>query len=219
MFYTIYRITNIINNKTYTGKHQTKDLNDGYMGSGKLISAAIKKYGIENFKKEILYVFDTEEEMNNKEKELVVVSEETYNLVEGGKGGFGYINKNGLAFGGDAKAASKKGNQVVIDKIRSDDNFREKYIQNYYQYLYPKRYCAKRFGSDNVFFGKKHTDEVKKIIGIKNSMHQTGPNNSNYGKCWITNGVENKSIKKEDLDIWLQKGYYKGRINGNKKNI
>ena len=96
MFYTIYKITNTINKKYYVGKHQTSHLDDGYMGSGKLLKAAIKKYGIENFTKEILFVFDNEEEMNQKEKELVILSESSYNLCEGGKGGFSYVNAKGL---------------------------------------------------------------------------------------------------------------------------
>ena len=66
------------------------------MGSGKLISYAIKKYGVDKFTKEILHIFDNETEMNAKEKELVEVNELTYNLIEGGQGGFGYINSNGL---------------------------------------------------------------------------------------------------------------------------
>ena len=96
MFYTIYKITNNLNGKYYIGKHQTKDLNDGYMRSGKLIKLAIDKHGRSNFTKEILHVFDNESEMNAKEKELVVISEQSYNLCEGGKGGFGYINQNEL---------------------------------------------------------------------------------------------------------------------------
>ena len=42
--------------------------------------------------------------------------------------------------------------------------------------------------------------------------HQRGKNNSQYGSCWITNGKENKKIKKEELDKYLELGYNKGRI-------
>ena len=94
MFYTIYKTTNLINNKTYIGKHQTKNLDDGYMGSGNLIRYAISKYGIDKFKKEILHVFDNEQDMNEAEKRLVIIGENSYNLHEGGHGGFGYINKH-----------------------------------------------------------------------------------------------------------------------------
>lgn len=95
MFYTIYKITNKINNKFYIGMHQTENLNDGYMGSGTRVRTAIKKYGIQNFHKEILFVFDNENDMRNKEKELVVISEMSYNLCDGGKGGWGYVNRTG----------------------------------------------------------------------------------------------------------------------------
>lgn len=39
-----------------------------------------------------------------------------------------------------------------------------------------------------------------------------GAKNSQFGTCWITNGKENKRIKKEKLDDYIILGYYKGRI-------
>lgn len=96
IYYTIYKTINNINKKYYIGKHQTENLNDFYFGSGIAIENAIKKYGRQNFEKEILFIFNTEEEMNEKEKELVteqvVKDENTYNLMIGGKGGITWQN-------------------------------------------------------------------------------------------------------------------------------
>ena len=96
MFYLVYKITNTVNDKFYIGCHKTKDKNDGYMGSGKLIKKAIEKYGVENFRKEILAECSTVEEMFEKEKELVVLNEKSYNLKYGGDGGFDFINDKRL---------------------------------------------------------------------------------------------------------------------------
>lgn len=87
MFFLVYRTTNKVNHKTYIGSHKTEDKNDSYMGSGKLVLAAIKKYGRESFRKDILFEANSPEEMFAKEKELVVLGSQSYNLKEGGYGG------------------------------------------------------------------------------------------------------------------------------------
>jgi len=96
MYYTVYKTTNTVNGRFYIGKHKTRDLNDGYMGSGKLLRQAIEKYGKDKFLKEILFIFNNEEDMSKKEKELVILSEQSYNICEGGNGGFDYINRSNI---------------------------------------------------------------------------------------------------------------------------
>ncbi len=96
MFYLVYKVTNLTNNKIYIGCHQTININDGYMGSGKLIKRAIKKYGLINFKKEILKMFNNVTDMFEYEKQLVnenyLNDGLVYNLTLGGNGGWSYIN-------------------------------------------------------------------------------------------------------------------------------
>ena len=97
MFFLIYKTTNKINGKCYVGSHKTKNLDDGYLGSGKYLIQSIKKHGPENFVREILFQFDNPKDMYAKEAEIVnenfLMNENTYNLKIGGFGGFDHINK------------------------------------------------------------------------------------------------------------------------------
>ena len=108
-YYYIYKLTNLVNNKIYVGKHITTNLDDGYMGSGKLIQLAEKKYGLDNFKKEIVCFCESEEELNQKEAEIVneefLKRDDVYNLKLGGDGGWDHTkgmatvkDKNGNCF-------------------------------------------------------------------------------------------------------------------------
>ena len=69
----------------------TDNLNDGYLGSGRALSASIKKYGRDCFIRDVLFELPSEESMNLKEKELVteelVNDPNCYNLAVGGEGG------------------------------------------------------------------------------------------------------------------------------------
>lgn len=209
MLYTIYKITNKINNKFYIGKHQTNFLDDNYMGSGKLIQAAIKKYGKDNFTKEILFVFDNEQEMNQKEKELVVISEMSYNLCEGGKGGFSYVNKN-VWQGQKRIDHNRKFSGVRNFTFEQRSRYAKDNVKNRVGIHSPDYNRTTHIGIGS-FAGKHHSEETKRKIGEANSINQLGEKNSQHGTMWVTDGSTNKKIKKEELDKWVQLGYIKGR--------
>ena len=91
MSYIIYKTTNTVNGKYYIGVHN--DTKSNYLGSGKALLNAIKEHGRENFVRETLEVFDTEEDAYLREAQIVnesfVASRNTYNIGKGGKGGPG----------------------------------------------------------------------------------------------------------------------------------
>jgi len=86
----IYLTTNTINNKIYVGQHTGNNLD--YLGSGKYVKRALKKYGSENFKRETLQECTTQNELDAAEihwiKTLNSTNKEVgYNLELGGRGG------------------------------------------------------------------------------------------------------------------------------------
>lgn len=58
----IYKTTCLVNGKIYIGKHEGNE-NDNYLGSGEIFSLALRKYGKENFKREILRRCETLHEL------------------------------------------------------------------------------------------------------------------------------------------------------------
>lgn len=88
----IYQTVNLVNNKKYIGK-QWNTLNKKYLGSGKALKLAIKKYGIQNFRKDVLEdLIDDFTTLSEKEIYYInlydaVHSKEFYNIASGGTGG------------------------------------------------------------------------------------------------------------------------------------
>lgn len=212
MFYTIYKITNQINGKFYIGSHKTKDLNDDYMGSGKYLKRAQEKYGVENFTKEILFVFDNPEDMYAKEAEIVTVDfiaeENTYNIKVGGFGGFDYVNANGLnIMWKDPKARAELTSKTLKQRWQdTPESFSDEFRRN-------AGTRSESFISANLkgtFRGKSHTEEAKAAIAAKNSVHQKGENNSQYGTRWV-HSLELQQSKKIRATDPLPDGWLEGR--------
>jgi hypothetical protein len=94
-YYHIYKIINLINHKIYIGRHYG-NIEDKYSGSGLLLNKAYKKYGKNNFKKELIEINNNLLENKNREKfwikELNSFQPNGYNINEGGDGGDNLTN-------------------------------------------------------------------------------------------------------------------------------
>lgn len=133
----IFMVENLVNGKKYIGK-QVND-KPSYMGSGIILKAAIKKYGKENFRKEILEYCNTKEELNAREIYWIdrydaVNSDMFYNLALGGQGG-------------------DLSQFIDFSKLKGKKIHSEKYL---------KELSEKMKGDLNPMKGKTHTPEVRK---------------------------------------------------------
>jgi len=210
--YIVYKVTNLVNNKYYIGVHKTDNINDGYLGSGVAIRNAIKKYGVKNFKKEIIDIFF--EEKNAYKKEAILVTEEEascktcYNIKPGGYGGFSYINSNKLNWQHSNREASIKNLKLgtpALQKKLKEPEFNKQFCKSVSNGL--KNYFKE---NPSFWIGKKHTEASKnKMREIhKEKKHQQGSKNSQYGTIWITNDVETKKIPKDSI---IPDGWRRGR--------
>lgn len=148
MHFILYQTTNQINGKKYIGKHVTEDLDDGYLGSGLVLSKAIKKYGRDAFKRETLIVCDNEEELTQKEKEYVtldiVLDDMYYNIALGGYGG----------------AIVLKPEHPLYDATRKKISESQKAISNLKSEITKENHRLHKVG----MYGKKQTDKQKEAV-------------------------------------------------------
>jgi len=192
----MYKTINKINNKFYIGVRQSiiEPTLDNYIGSGKRLKDSIKCHGKHNFEKEILYLFNSREEMFTMEK--IIVNEEflkrddVYNLCLGGLGGdhWSYLPNR----------------EEIIDKKRNT-------VIEYNSKL-TKEVRAKKYGNSgekNPMYEKSHSEESKlKMGGCKYTYIIISPNNNQF----ITNSL-NRFCKENHLnrDIFM-KYIGKGKI-------
>jgi hypothetical protein len=206
MHYYLYEIKNTVNGKIYVGVHKTKLLDDGYMGSGKVIANAIRKYGIEHFTKTILETFDNPADMFAKEKEVVndefLTRTDVYNLRRGGTGGFDYVNT--LKTDIERTRVGKLGQQAIRDKKL-----------NKYAIDYVSPFADKELQEKLLARAITPAAVAKRKETYKQIRHSQGQSNSQFGTCWMfCDWIEkNIKIKRELIPYYLDQGWSKGRKN------
>jgi hypothetical protein len=205
MTYTVYKTVNKVNGKFYLGVHKTSDPNDEYLGSGTYIERAVPKYGRENFRKDILFLYDTQEEAWVKENELVELHRKDplcMNLRKGGSGGFDYINATGLS-----QIGRPKGIQTIQDLAKKNP---EKWHSTWSAAgkkgsQHPVAMAAIRAVGPRQFLGRKHKSSSKQLMSQK-AKDRITHFNPMAGMFWITDGTLNKPVRTvEDIpDGWIR---------------
>lgn len=160
-YHIIYKLTNTVNGLVYIGQHSTNKLNDGYMGSGLKIREAIRKYGKHQFRKEILALCDTKEELDELEIFFISIYNSTqngYNIAKGGRGQLGI-------------------SPSVEARRKASISRRKFYAENPDVRVKLSKLASMRVGALNPFYGKTLTQEhiskltesrIKAISGTNN---------------------------------------------------
>lgn len=165
----VYKWTNLVNGKKYIGSHKGS-IDDGYLGSGKVFKQAIKKYGLNNFKRDIICLIFEEDDILLIEdiilKELNCGTDPSYyNLISAAKGGSGFTTLESAA---KARATNiSRGSYKKISERMKENNPNKDGKAN------KKR--IKKYG--NVFKRKTPVTDIEKK-NISRRMKENNPNKS-----------------------------------------
>jgi hypothetical protein len=171
----IYLTTNMCNNKIYIGKTIKDDKN--YLGSGIAITNSIKKYGKENFKKEILCECFSKKELNLKEIEFIFKYDSMnpkigYNKSPGGDG----AQKGNIPWNKGLSYEEMYGERANEEKIKCT-NWKNGNPLKFHTEETKKKMCENHAdfnGKNNPFYGKTHTEETKIVIKKKCTNWKNG---------------------------------------------
>lgn len=197
MYGYIYITTNLINDRKYIGQHKCEIFDINYKGSGKILKQAFIKYGIDNFKCEILKECDSKKELDESERYFIeyydaVNSDEFYNLVPGGNG----RSETGLIY-------------ITNGEINKKVHFEE--LEYYYSLGFhkggPTQTEQTKIKRANANRGKKHP-----TAGAKISASLIGKKLSEEHKKKISESKKDKEvISRRKLILCVETNtYYKG---------
>lgn len=161
----IYKTTNLVNGKQYIGKDAKNT--PSYLGSGTFLKKAIQKYGKENFKKEILEVCSSQEELKEREEYWL-------NYYDAGNNP-DFYNTHNHSYGG------------ILGQVHSEETrnkISESHIGMKYSDEYKKKLSSIRLGKKL----KPHTEETKK----KMSESKIGKERSQETKDKISKSLSNR---------------------------
>ncbi len=142
MYGFIYLTTNKINGKKYIGMCKNTH-REKYIGSGKLLKQAIKKYGKENFDRIILQECGTLAELS----ECEIYWIKFYNAVEDSN----FYNLTSGGFGGNSDYLKEYWSQLNKEERKTCRNWSRR----------------NQSGSNNPMYGRKQTEETKQKIGLR----------------------------------------------------
>ena len=197
----IYKTTNLLNGKIYIGQDTNND--PKYMGSGKIIRDAIKKYGRDKFSKEILEECETIEHLNEREIYWISLFNSTdnkigYNILSGGLGSRGFkqspeviakIKKNNNSDVFKKIMASPEVSSKISEGQLKSERKKELHASAEYREKMSKSLKGRiitdeqRKKISDSLKGRKKTEEHIKNLSdsLKNSEKLKGENNPFYG--------------------------------------
>lgn len=210
----VYLTTNTINNMKYIGKHYG-ELDDAYLGSGKLLKKDILKYGKEFFTKSILCVSKNDLENSEKEKYFIALYNAVsnplfYNIHEGGSGGnttAGYSPEEKEALRRKLSEVNRGKNNGMYGKRHTEQTKAflsywaefERDNSPYRTNEFKQKMSILTSGSNNGMYGKKHSEESKQKMSINSKGKTAGEKNGMYRKSG-NKALNGKRIEMYDVD-------------------
>lgn len=176
-FGIIFKTINVIENKIYVGQ-TTKINSKNYFGSGDYLKAAIKKYGKENFKREIIDSASSLQDLN--EKEIFWISKlntqvpNGYNIEPGGGGTLkSEFTRKKMSDALKGKKLSEEHKKAIRDGWEKAIELREKFSKLYTGITLSKeRKEAISKGQIGKLIKQETKDKIRNTMIGKNSGKQ-----------------------------------------------
>ena len=230
MFGYVYKVENLFNRKIYIGQHKSKIFDEGYLGSGVRIKRAVKKYGVDAFKVELLEWCESQEDANEREVyyiDLYNSREPTigYNIAYGGQEKFftGCKHDSSSRKKMSDRAKNRPHPPTTKGRVCYTDGVNNKLllpkdIELYESLGWHKGKTVAYRPSWNKGLTKETDDRVKKYVDKREQIFKNGGSIGCYGVKGNTNGFT------KGFTPWNKgkKGYNNGHPNyyhGKKKDL